>query len=141
MVQKMMQKKKMLIVDDKSVNRYILKEIFEDDYEVEECTDGAEAIHALTECGEEMAAVLLDIVMPTCDGFSVLEYMKEQKLQNVPVVLVSANVNDENIRKAYAYQVADYIQKPFQEEVVKRRVEQVIKMFEKRRDMKKETAK
>ena len=73
--------------------------------------------------------------------FSVLEYMKEQKLQNVPVVLVSANVNDENIRKAYAYQVADYIQKPFQEEVVKRRVEQVIKMFEKRRDMKKETAK
>ena len=72
----------------------------------------------------------------TCDGFAVLKYMKENQLQDVPVVLISANVNDENIHKAYSYEVADYIQKPFQEPVVKRRVESIIELFEKKKQMK-----
>ena len=80
------QQKKILIVDDKSVNRYILSGIFENEYD----------------------------------------------MQDVPVVLISANVNDENIHKAYSYEVADYIQKPFQEPVVKRRVESIIELFEKK---------
>ena len=79
---------------------------------------------------------MLDIVMPTCDGFAVLKYMKEKNLQDVPVVLISANVNDENIHKAYAYEVADYIQKPFQEPVVRRRVDKIIELFEKKKQMK-----
>ena len=65
-----------------------------------------------------------------------LKYMKENQLQDVPVVLISANVNDENIHKAYSYEVADYIQKPFQEPVVKRRVESIIELFEKKKQMK-----
>ena len=71
----MEQKKKVLIVDDKTVNRYILRDIFEDEYDVVECADGNEAIAALKECTQEMAVILLDIVMPGCDGFKVLEYM------------------------------------------------------------------
>lgn len=127
------QKKKILIVDDKSVNRYILKDIFEDTYDVMECQNGMEAIQALDDNSENTAVILLDIVMPTYDGFSVLNYMKEQNLQSsVPVVLVSSNVNDENIRKAYEYEVADYIQKPFQDEVVRCRVERVIELFKTR---------
>ena len=47
-----------------------------------------------------------------------------------------SNVNDENIHKAYSYEVADYIQKPFQEPVVKRRVESIIELFEKKKQMK-----
>lgn len=117
---------KMLIVDDKSVNRYVLSGIFEDDYEIIECADGSEAIKVLGEYRESIATVLLDIVMPSCDGFAVLKYMKAESLQKIPVVLVSSNVNDENIRKAYDYDVADYIQKPFIEEVVKQRVQRVI---------------
>ena len=130
------QQKKILIVDDKSVNRYILSGIFENEYDIQECADGSEAIEALEQGGEDTAAVLLDIVMPTCDGFVVLKYMKENQLQDVPVVLISANVNDENIHKAYSYEVADYIQKPFQEPVVKRRVESIIELFEKKKQMK-----
>lgn len=133
----MTEQKKILIVDDKSVNRYILSGIFEDEYDIAECIDGNEAIAALEEYGDNTAAVLLDIVMPTCDGFAVLKYMKEKNLQDVPVVLVSSNVNDENIRKAYTYEVADYIQKPFEESVVKRRVEKIIELFEKKKNMKK----
>ena len=126
----MEQKKKVLIVDDKTVNRYILRDIFEDKYDVVECTDGNEAIVALKECMQDIVAVLLDIIMPECDGFKVLEYMKEQKLQSIPVVLISAKVDEENIHRAYSYEVADYIQKPFDEVVVKKRVENIIKLFE-----------
>ena len=128
----MMQKKRVLIVDDKSVNRYVLRNLFEEKYEIAECVDGKEAIAVLEEQGEETAVVLLDIVMPVYDGFTVLEYMQEKQLQNVPVVLISSNVNDENIRRAHTYEVADYIQKPFEEDIVKRRVEKIINLFEKK---------
>lgn len=124
--------KKVLIVDDKSVNRFVLKGIFEDDYEVLECKDGAEALSTLESLNNDVTVILLDIVMPGFDGFSVLEYMKKNKLSHIPVVLVSANVNDENIRKAYDYDVADYIQKPFEEEIVRARVEAVIFDYENR---------
>ena len=129
----MEQKKKVLIVDDKTVNSYILRDIFEDEYDVVECIDGNEAIAALKESTKDMAAILLDIIMPECDGFNVLEYMKEQRLQSIPVILISAKIDDENMHKAYEYEVADYIQKPFDEEVVKKRVENIIKLFEKKK--------
>ncbi len=124
------QKPIMLIVDDKAVNRYVLKNIFEEDYEIVECQDGRDAIEALEDKREETAAVLLDIVMPEWDGFAVLKYMKETALQTVPVILVSSNVNDKNIHRACAYDVADYIQKPFQENVVRQRVQRIIDLYQ-----------
>ena len=104
------QRPKMLIVDDKAVNRFVLKSIFEEDYEIVECQDGRGAIELLAEERGRVAAVLLDIVMPVCDGFAVLKYMKETALHTVPVILISSNVNDRNIRRACDYDVADYIQ-------------------------------
>lgn len=127
------QKPKMLIVDDKTVNRYVLRSIFEEDYEVVECQDGRGAIEVLGEGSDEVAAVLLDIVMPVCDGFAVLKYMKETMLHMVPVILISSNVDDRNIDRASDYDVADYIQKPFQEEVVRRRVQRVVDMYQTKR--------
>lgn len=126
-------KPKMLVVDDKAVNRYVLKSIFEEDYEVVECQDGRGAIEVLGEGRDEVAAVLLDIVMPVCDGFAVLKYMKETALYAVPVILISSNVDDRNIDRASDYDVADYIQKPFQEEVVRRRVQRVVELYQTKR--------
>jgi len=138
------QKPKMLIVDDKAVNRYILKSIFEEHYEIVECQDGNAAIEALQiealqmkalqKVHSQVAAVLLDIVMPVCDGFAVLKYMKETALYMIPVVLISSNVNDNNIHKACDYDVADYIQKPFQEDVVRQRVQRVIDLYQTRKE-------
>ncbi len=128
------QKPKMLIVDDKAVNRYVLRSIFEDDYEIVECQDGRGAIEVLEERRDGVAAVLLDIVMPVCDGFAVLKYMKETELNMVPVILISSNVDDKNIHRASDYDVADYIQKPFQEEVVRRRVQRVVGLFQVKRE-------
>ncbi|MBQ7943360.1 MAG: response regulator [Lachnospiraceae bacterium] len=131
-------KKHVLVVDDKNINRYILKSIFEDEYDIIECSNGVEAIEALEQYQENMAAMLLDIVMPEGDGFTVLDFMQKQGLKSVPVIMISSNATEENIYRAYDYEVADYIQKPFEEDVVRRRVESIIHMFEKRKEKMKE---
>ncbi len=130
----MIQKPKMLIVEDKAVNRYVLKSIFEEDYEIAECADGRAAIELLEEERDAVSVVLLDIVMPVCDGFAVLEYMKKTALDTVPVILISSNVDDNNIQKAYEYDVVDYIQKPFQEDVVRQRVQRVVDLYQSKRE-------
>ncbi len=130
----MIQKPKMLIVEDKAVNRYVLKSIFEEDYEIAECADGRAAIELLEEERDAVSVVLLDIVMPVCDGFAVLEYMKKTALDTVPVILISSNVDDNNIQKAYEYDVVDYIQKPFQENVVRQRVQRVVALYQSKRE-------
>lgn len=123
-------KPEMLVVDDKAVNRYVLRGIFEEDYDIIECQDGRIAMEVLDEKRDEAAVVLLDIVMPVCDGFAVLKYMQETALHSVPVILISSNVDDKNISRASDYDVADYIQKPFQEDVVRQRVQRVVNLYQ-----------
>ena len=127
-------KEKLLIVDDKAVNRYVLKEIFEDQFDITECQDGWTAMKVLEEYRNEITAVLLDIIMPMCDGFAVLNYMKEIALYSIPVILISANTDDKNYYKACEYGVADYIQKPFQEDVVRQRVQRVIEIYRNKKE-------
>lgn len=113
-------KKKMLIVDDKRVNRFTLSTIFEDDFEITECVNGKEAIEYLRQ--EKAAIMLLDIVMPECDGFEVLNFMREEKIDDVPVILISASENEEERKRGFMLEVADFIHKPFDEKVVRQRV-------------------
>lgn len=83
-------KKKILVVDDKGMNRYMLGGIFRDNYEIIEAGGGMEAIAIIDKEYDELAVILLDIIMPGIDGFGVLEHMKEQDyLNRVPVVIVT----------------------------------------------------
>ncbi len=127
-------KTKMLIVDDAPINRSILSEMFSGYYDITECADGSEAIQAVEEYRDELAVILLDILMPKCDGFEVLEYMKGQQIDDIPVILISSYVTDENIRKAYDYDVADCIQRPFEEKVVLQRVLCIVNHYKKKDD-------
>ena len=74
-----MDKQQLLIVDDEEVNRAILSMMFKHDYEVLEASDGEKAIRQIEKC-EDLALILLDVVMPVMDGFRVLDYMKEKAL-------------------------------------------------------------
>lgn len=131
----MTSKKKLLIVDDKKVNRYVLSSIFEEKYDIQECEDGAQAISVLADKTTEMAAVLLDVVMPECNGFHVLEYMRKEQLDSIPVIMISSTRDDEMVKKGFELQVSDFIQKPFDDEIVQKRVEYVIECFEKKRSI------
>ena len=122
---------KLLIVDDKKINRFMLNGIFEGLYEVLEVEQGRQAIEIIEQETENIAAILLDLVMPQVDGFAVLEYMKQEGLlTRIPVILVTVNDADDVINKAYEYEIADYIQKPFQPDIIKRKVSKVIASYQ-----------
>lgn len=124
---------KLLIVDDKKVNRFMLSGIFGEQYDIVEAEEGNQAIELIEQEKDEISVILLDIIMPQADGFVVLDYMKEKELlSKIPVILVTINDSNEVIQKAYQYQVADFIQKPFQPDVIKKKVARVITSYEKR---------
>ena len=127
-------REKILIVDDSDINRDILAEILQDDYQILEAHDGAEGIDMIERYGEQISLVLLDILMPEIDGFSVLSRMKEDNfLQDIPVIMISTEDSDETIRRAYDMGASDYISRPFDSRIVYRRVNNIIKLYLKQR--------
>ncbi len=127
---------KILVVDDKGINRYMLGEIFRDRYEILEAAGGAEAIEMIAKEKDELAIVLLDIIMPGVNGFDVLAYMKEhQLLDTLPVIVVTDDSTDETAGKAFAYKVADMVIKPYEPRIIKRRVQNIIELYTYRREL------
>ncbi len=126
-----MKLKTVLITDDVELNRGILKEILKDDYNLLEASDGYETMQVLTEHYDIISAVLLDVVMPNMDGFTVLEKMHEEKmLEKIPVLLVSADNSIEFERKGYQKGAFDFIHKPFDGTVVKARLKRAVDLYE-----------
>ena len=86
----MQKKNKILVVDDKGINRYMLGDIFREEYEIVEASGGKAAIDIMEKDARSLAVVLLDIIMPVINGFGVLEYMKKKGLlDELPVVIVT----------------------------------------------------
>ena len=129
-------KQKILIVDDSEMNRSILADILGDDYEIMEACDGIEAVNSLRSHSVELSLVLLDIVMPKMDGLKVLEIMNSYKwIQNIPVIMISAESASSYIGKAYELGATDYIQRPFDAAVVLHRVQNAIMLFSKQKNL------
>lgn len=80
--------------------------------------------------------VLLDIVMPVKDGFDVLEYMKQKGLiEQLPVILITSETIRDSEDRAYAYGIADVIHKPFYPDIVKRRAQNIIDLYQHKANM------
>lgn len=123
-------KQKILVVDDKGMNRYMLGGIFRDNYEIVEAGGGVEAIEILEAEKDELAVVLLDIIMPGMDGFGVLKHMKKNEmLEQIPVVIVTDDSSEATSVKAFEYNVADMVIKPFEPRIIKRRVQNIIELY------------
>lgn len=132
--EKIQNKPRILIVDDSEFNRAILKEILEETYEIIEADGGKEALHKIDEYGMEISLVLLDIIMPEKDGFEVLKYMEEESLiSDIPVIIISSEDSANYIRRAYEMGVSDYINRPFDANIVYQRVSNTVKLYAKQR--------
>lgn len=132
--EKIQNKPKILIVDDSEFNRAILKEILEETYEIIEADGGKEALHKIDEYGMEISLVLLDIIMREKDGFEVLKYMEEERLiSDIPVIIISSEDSANYIRRAYEMGVSDYINRPFDANIVYQRVSNTVKLYAKQR--------
>lgn len=127
-------KPRIMIVDDSEFNRAILSEILQEDYEIVEAESGREALHKLGEYGLGISLVLLDIIMPEMDGFEVLKHMTEEHwISNVPVIMISSEDSENYIRRAYEMGVTDYINRPFDANIVYQRVSNTVKLYAKQR--------
>ena len=125
-----MDKKTILIVDDIELNRAILAELFDDLYDIEEAENGQQALDILEREHGKIFMVLLDIIMPVMDGFEVLQVMSEKRwIERVPVILITSENSDRAALQGYQLGVTDIINKPFNPEVVKRRVANIIELF------------
>ena len=132
--EKIQNKPRILIVDDSEFNRAILKEILEETYEIIEADGGNEALHKIDEYRMKISLVLLDIIMPEKDGFEVLKYMEEERLiSDIPVIIISSEDSANYIRRAYEMGVSDYINRPFDANIVYQRVSNTVKLYAKQR--------
>lgn len=125
-----------LIVDDSAMNRMLLSDILADTYNIIEAEDGEQAIAILQQHASEISIVVLDMVMPKVDGFGVLEAMNENRwIQFLPVVSISTESSPEFVERAYSLGVTDFINRPFDELIVIRRVSNTIKLYAKQRKL------
>lgn len=127
-------KPKVLIIDDSELNRDLLKEMLRDRYEILEAADGEKGLALLYELGTKISLVLLDVVMPKLGGFDVLAVMqKERWLDDIPVMMISAEDSPAFIQKAYDMGASDYITRPFNMNVVRQRSDNITKLYAKQR--------
>ena len=119
-------REKVLIVEDMEINREILVNILEDEYDILQAKDGIEAMKIIDQEKEDIVAILLDLVMPNMDGYEVMSKLREQGLmKKIPVLVISASNQPATEAKCLEFGVADFIGKPFDSSIVKKRVRNV----------------
>ena len=101
-------KQQLLIVDDSEINREILAEMLKDDYRILQASNGEEGISMLQEHENDIALVLLDILMPGMNGFDVLNLMNlNHWIEDIPVIIISSENSSDYVRKAYELGASD----------------------------------
>ena len=131
----MSKRETILIVDDVDINRIMLAEIFRDNYEIVEASGGREAISILNS-REDIAAVLLDLLMPDVNGLEVLKDMQRNgKVKHIPVFLITAADSQEMLMEGYNLGAIDVIMKPFIAQFIKCRISSVIELYAYRNEL------
>ena len=122
-----------MIVDDDKMTCNLIAKIFNNDYEIIIANNGKEAIEVLANTkknGINLSCVFLDLIMPELDGFSVLDYLNENNyLTKLPVIIISGNYDKETRNRAYSYAIADMLEKPFNAQVIRHRIENLINLY------------
>ncbi|NLG02875.1 MAG: response regulator [Clostridia bacterium] len=123
--------KTIVIVDDVEVNRAVLKEVFKHEYAIVEACDGEEALQMIRKYQDSLVMVLLDIIMPKVNGIEVVKQMKEwNMLEQIPVILITEDGSWKMRDIGYTLGVSDIIGKPIEASVTKKRVQNIISLFQ-----------
>lgn len=124
-------KRRILIVEDDELNREILKDLLCDQYDVLCAEDGAVGLKLLEEHYAELSVVLLDMFMPVCDGFQFLKEAKKNPiLALVPIIVMTGSGRQEDEARCLELGASDFVPKPYNQRVVKARINSVIKLKE-----------
>ena len=113
-----------LITDDSDINRMILSDMLEDTYDIIEADSGKQALEIIDKRKDDIDIILLDFIMPEMDGFQVLtELNRRWKKEDIPVIMISAESDQNFIVQAYKQGALDYICRPFNAAIVRHRVD------------------
>ncbi len=123
--------KKLLVIDDSDQIRWFLKHVFTKEYEVLEARNGQDGIDVALE--EQPDLILCDVMMPVKDGYQTCREIKSNpQLAQVPVVMLTAKVESEDVITGIEAGADDYITKPFDVEILRSKINSLMK---KREDM------
>lgn len=118
--------KHILVIDDVSTNLKYANMILHDQYEVTMMKSGREAVKYLNGCIPDL--ILLDIRMQEMNGYEVMEHLKKNPATaQIPVILITAEYEEESREKGIAMGAVDIINKPFEPQVLLERIEAVWK--------------
>lgn len=117
-----------LVVDDSEEIRFLLQTMLETQgYRVTTASDGARALDVLTE--EHFHLVILDVMMPMKDGYTVLKEMRQGGLrESTRVLMLTAKATDADWARGYSLGVDDYLTKPFEVDELLESVRKVLEM-------------
>lgn len=122
--------KKVLIVDDLEINRDMLEMILGDTYDILQAGQGSEALSLVDTYHEDIVTILLDLIMPKMDGYAVLQELeKKGYIGKIPVLIISSETSSAAERRCFEYGVSDFIHKPFDAGLVKKRVDNIVELF------------
>ncbi len=130
-LKKKMDPKVLLIIEDDETMRSGMKRIFESDgYIVKMAEDGSALSKVLEDSSPDL--IMLDVGLPWINGFELAQLLKEHKdLKKIPLIFVSGNTSEEDIKKAFEIGADDYIKKPFEIEKIRKTVETLLKIHQK----------
>ena len=115
----------MLIVDDVEINRVVLTQFFQEEYQIIEAENGQEAMALIEQ--QPVSIVLVDLVMPIMDGFQMISMMKRNdQFAGIPVVVMTANNDGDSEARAMEMGAADFITKPYNPTIVRCRIRNVM---------------
>lgn len=119
-----------ILIDDTEANILSLKEMLEDTYYILETQNIAEAITLIEKYKLKISVVLLNIVMLDMNGFKVLNYLKDNLLiDSIPVIILNENTPSEIIARSYELGASEYIEKPYNKEIIKTRISNIIRLY------------
>ena len=129
---------KILIVDDSVVQAARLKAILEDEYDITVAQKAEDGLRWASD--ENFSLILLDVVMPGMDGFTLLKKLQEEIItQSVPVILITSLSGVADERRGLVLGAVDYITKPFDPLIVQARVNTHVKLYRYRRQIERQS--
>ena len=115
-----------LVVDDEARMRKLVKDFLQKkDYTVLEAADGEEALQVFAENENKISLILLDVMMPKLDGWSVLRQIRQTS--KVPIIMLTARGEEQDELFGFELGVDEYISKPFSPKILVARVEAILK--------------
>ena len=116
-----------LIVDDESRMRKLIKDfLIQKSYHILEAEDGEKALKMYHENKEKINLILLDVMMPKLDGWSVLRQIRQEN-KELPIVMLTARSEEQDELFGFELGVDEYITKPFSPKILVARVESILK--------------